>query len=138
MPNIKVKPLEWYMECDQEELEDQGYKEVGPEFVLIGRDGYYCQGDVVWFEYEGRGYLAYPSSTRKRAREYFCYDLTVNDEAILPQREVAAMREVLNTCRDAGVRRAITSRLQLHDDAQVLRETGRRARITRRRILGEF
>jgi hypothetical protein len=138
MPNIKVKPLEWYMECDQEELEDQGYKEVGPEFVLIGRDGYYCQGDVVWFEYEGRGYLAYPSSTRKRAREYFCYDLTVNDEAILPQREVAAMREVLNTCRDAGVRRPLMKRLQLHNEAMDLRDSGRRARITRLRILGEF
>lgn len=84
MPKLKVKPLEWYMQEDPEDLAEQGYTPLPADFELIGRDGYYCRGNDVWFEFEGVGYRAYPSSERHRAREYFCYTLTVNDEAILP------------------------------------------------------
>lgn len=136
MPKLKVKPLEWYMQEDPEDLAEQGYVSLPWDFKLIGRDGYYCRGLDVWFEFKGRGYWAYTLATKQKAREYFCYTLTVNDEAILPQREVTAMREVLKITRDSVVRRAIRNRLQLHEQAQDLRRTGREARLCRMRILG--
>ena len=136
MPKLKVRPLEWYMQEDPEDLAEQGYTPLPAEFELVGRDGYYCRGNDVWFEFEGVGYKAYPSSERNRARKYFCYTLEVNDEAILPQREAVAMRLVLATCRDAGVKKALQKRLRLHKDAVDLRRTGRNARLTRIRILG--
>lgn len=133
MPKLKVKPLEWYMQGDIEDLAEEGYVMIQPR---IGRDGYYCQGDDVWFEYDGRAYWAYPGATKQKARDYFLYTLTVNDEAILPRREVEAMRTVLNTCRDAGVKKAIRERLTLHEKAAQLRSTGRNARLGRIRIFG--
>lgn len=136
MPKLKVKPLEWYMEYDPEELAEEGYVPLPDDFELVGQDGYYCRGNDVWFEVDGVGYRAYPSSERRKAREYFCYDLKVNDEAILPEREAQAMKVVLNTCRDSGVRKAVNKRLRLHEDAKDLRDTGRRARLSRYRILG--
>lgn len=136
MPKLKVKPLEWYMNNDPEDLVDQGYEPIENSVALIGRDGYYCYGDTVWFEVGGVGYLAYPGTDRKRAREYFCYDLTVNDEAILPNREAEAMRAVLKTSRDSGVRKAINVRLRLHEQAVDLRNTARSARTTRIRKIG--
>jgi len=133
MPKLKVKPLEWYMQDDIEGLAEQGYVMIHPR---IGRDGYYCQGTDVWFEYDGRAYWAYPRSTKQKAKEYFCYTLTINDEAILPKREVEAMKVVLKTCRDSGVKKAIRERLNLHEQAVQLKSTGRRARLSRIQILG--
>lgn len=136
MPKLKVRPLEWYMQEEPEVLAEEGYEPLPAGFELVGRDGYYCRGNDVWFEFEGVGYRAYPRATKQRAREYFCYTLEVNDEAILPQREAVAMRLVLATCRDAGVKKALQKRLRLHEDAVDLRRTGRNARLTRIRILG--
>lgn len=136
MPKLKVKPLEWYMQEDPEDLAEQGYTPLPADFELIGRDGYYCRGNDVWFEFEGVGYRAYPSSEQNKAREYFCYTLTVNDEAILPQREAVAMRLVLKTCRDATVKKAIRERLNVHEQAVQLKYTGRNARLSRIKILG--
>ena len=102
----------------------------------IGRNGYYCLKNDVWFEYEGRAYWAYPRSTKEKAREYFCYTLSVNDEAILPNREVEAMKVVLKTCRDATVKKAIRERLNLHQQSVELKSTSRNARLSRNRILG--
>lgn len=136
MPTLKVRPLEWYMQEDPEDLAAQGYTELPAEFPLVERDGYYCCGNDVWFEYQGRGYRAYPRSQPGQARQYFCYTLKVNDEAILPDREVTAMRVVLNTCRDASVKKSIRERLNLHDQAVDLKSTGRRARLSRIQILG--
>lgn len=133
MPNLKVKPLEWYMQDDIEGLAEQGYVMIHPR---IGRDGYYCQGIDVWFEYDGRAYWAYPSLTKQKAKECFCYTLAVNDEAILPKREVEAMKVVLKTCRDAGVKKAIRKRLNLHEQAVNQKYTGRNAQLSRIRILG--
>lgn len=133
MPNLKVKPLEWYMQDDIEGLAEQGYVMIHPR---IGRDGYYCQGIDVWFEYDGRAYWAYPSLTKQKAKECFCYTLAVNDEAILPKREVEAMKLVLKTCRDAGVKKAIRKRLNLHEQAVNQKYTGRNAQLSRIRILG--
>lgn len=133
MPNLKVKPLEWYMQDDIEGLAEQGYVMIHPR---IGRDGYYCQGIDVWFEYDGRAYWAYPSLTKQKAKECFCYTLAVNDEAILPKREVEAMKVVLKTCRDAGVKKAIRKRLNLHEQALNQKYTGRNAQLSRIRILG--
>jgi hypothetical protein len=136
MPKLKVKPLEWYMENDPEELAEEGYTPLSKDFKLVGRDGYYCRGEYVWFEVGGVGYRAYPHAERGRARQYFCYDLTVNEESILPIREVEAMRTVLKTSRDSGVRKAIQACLRRHENALDLRETGRRAKMTRIKILG--
>lgn len=133
MPKLKVKPLEWYMQDDIEGLAEQGYVMIHPR---IGRDGYYCQGTDVWFEYDGRAYWAYPHSTKEKAKDYFCYTLKVNDEAILPKREVEAMKVVLKTCRDACVKKALYKRIRLHEEASQLRATGRDARLSRIRILG--
>ena len=136
MPKLKVKPLELYMENDPEELVEEGYLPLPAYFQLVGRDGYYCRGDFVWFEVDGVGYQAYPRAERGRAREYFCYDLEVNEESILPEREVHAMRTVLKTSRDSGVRKAIQDCLRRHENALDLRETGRRAKLIRIKILG--
>jgi hypothetical protein len=125
---LKVKNLEWYhKEYDHEELLEEGYTEVPATFKLVGRDGYYCFGNDVWFETNGRGYRAYRGNDK--AREYFVYDITVNDEAILPTREVAAMEQVLKTCRDADVKKALHKRLRLHEAAWQIRYSGRRASI---------
>ena len=137
MPTLKVKPLEWYMQEDAEGLAEQGYTQTHDTFPLIGRDGYYCCDDNVWFEVDGKGYDAYPRTCRAKAREYFCYSLTHNDEAILTSREENAMREVLKITRDAAVRRVITKRLQLHTESLSLRETVRQAMKVRLRVLGK-
>ncbi len=135
MPNLKVKELDWYMKRDLEEHQEEGYYTPLPEtFKLLGRDGYYCRGLDVWFEYNGVGYAAYPRETRQQARESFCYDLTVNDEAILPSREAEALRMVLKTSRDGTLKKAIRSKLYTHDSAVGLRETGRSARISATRL----
>ena len=131
---LKVKPLAWYMEeIDDEELHKQ-YVPVGADFALIGRNGHYCYGDNVWFEINGKGYFSYWNQTK--AREYFCYEFIVNDEAILPAREVTAMEQVLNTTRDAAVRKAILKRLRFHYESQQLRDVGRRASKFRISVIG--
>ena len=135
MPKLKVRPLEWYMRQEPENLLSDGYVPM-PESQLLGRDGYYCQAGRVWFEYEGRGYLAYPRAPAPRAVEYFCRPLTVNDEAILMPREVEAIQQVLKTTRDASVRKSLQACLQLHRDALGLRQCGRAATLARIRILG--
>lgn len=127
MANLKVKPLEWYMMGDQEELFLEGYVPVPDTFELVGRDGYYCYLDFVWFEYQGVGYFAFPGFTSQKAREHFCYTITVNDEAILLQKEAEAMQTVLKTTRDSAVKKAIRQRLQLHRTALELRECRRDA-----------
>jgi hypothetical protein len=135
MPKLKVKPLEWYMKKEAENLAKQGYTPLSSDFELIGRDGYYCRGNKVWFEFKGVGYWEYPESGRSNAREDFCYTLTVNDEAILPQREFVAMRQVLKTCRDAGVKKTIRERLYVHEQAVQLRSIRRASRLSRSRPL---
>lgn len=135
MPKLKVRPLEWYMQRDHEDLVETGYVPI-PRFLMIGRDGYYCYNNRVWFEYDSVGYLAYPQLTPERAAEYFCLTFTVNDEAILMPREVEAMRQVLKTTRDASVRKSLQARLRLHRDALSLRQCSRDARLARVRILG--
>lgn len=136
MPNLKVKPLEWHMEKEPEELAEEGYTPLPDYFKLVGRDGYYCRGDFVWFEVDGVGYQAYPRAERGMARKYFCYDFEVNEESILPTREVEAMRAVLKTSRDSSVRKAIQASLRRHEIALGSRETGRRAKLMRIKILG--
>lgn len=137
MPKLKVKPLEWYHQtCTPEELAEQGYYPLPEGFPKIGRDGYYCLGDDVWFEHGGAAYGAFPKQSRTRAREYFCYDLTVNDEAILTHREVTAMEELLRLSRDSGVKKALRKRLALHYSAVDRKQSIREARLARIHILG--
>lgn len=125
MPNLKVKPLEWYMSADPDELRDMGYTASDP---VIGRDGYYCRGNVVWFEVNGAAYPAYPEFSRRRARESFCYNLTVNDEAILTDREVLAIKDILAVTRDSAIRQVLRQRLNLHHDSKATRDSVRSAK----------
>jgi hypothetical protein len=125
MPNLKVKPLEWYMSADLDELRDMGYTASDP---VIGRDGYYCRGNVVWFEVDGAAYPAYPGFSRQRARESFCYNLTVNDEAILTDREVMAIKEILAVTRDSAIRQVLRKRLNLHHASKATRDSARSAK----------
>ena len=132
---LKVKPLEWYMEDkDAEDFAEEGYRSVADDFELVGRDGYYCRGNSVWFEVAGRGYIAYRNN--HKAREYFCYTFAVNDEAILPVREVEAMEQVLKTSRDSAVRKAISKRLNLHNASKERNNSIRRATMLRIKIIG--
>ena len=131
---LKVKPLAWYMEdMSPEELLKEEYKPVAADFTLVGRNGHYCYGNDVWFEVDGIGYYSYRNT--KKAREYFCYDLTVNDEASLPDREANAMEQILKTSRDAPVKKAIRNRLRLHHESLQLRDVGRRAAMFRISII---
>ena len=125
MPNLKVKPLEWYMSADPEELREMGYTASDP---VIGRDGYYCRGNVVWFEVDGSAYPAFPGFSRQRARESFCYNLTVNDEAILTDREVLAIKDILAVTRDSAIRQVLRKRLSLHNDSKATRDSVRSAK----------
>jgi hypothetical protein len=128
MPTLKVKQLEWYMKTSIHR-DDYGYVTIRPR---IGRDGYYCQDCEVWFEYSGLAFMV----TGEFARENFCYELTVNDEAILPSREVDAMRTVLKTSRDASIKKVIRARLTMHEHALQLRSVRRFARLSRIKIFG--
>jgi len=100
------------------------FSEVPKDFPLIGRDGYYCRGEDVWFEYQGRGYVF--GKTLKE-RSYFEYELVINDEAILMEREVRAMQTILKTTRDPNVRKVISKRLRMHEEAFELRDIRRGA-----------
>lgn len=111
-----------------------GYTQCVP---IVGRDGYFCQGNSVWFEYDGKAYTAYPTSNRSHARQYFCYDLDTNDGAILTQRELSAMQEILCITRDAGVRKVLRKRLALHNDAVSARESRRNIRRVMKRFAAD-
>lgn len=133
MANLKVKPLQfWMLDRTHEELLEE-YEEMPDNLIKVGRDGFYCFINTVWFEVDSKAYFAYRSTDK--AREYFCYDLTVNDEAILTKREEDAMVMLLKTCRDSAVRKVVSERLYLHRDAKELRDTGRRAQMTANRLL---
>jgi hypothetical protein len=121
MANLKVRSLQPVMIYGVEESE---FSEVPYDFPLIGRDGYYCRGEDVWFEYQGRGYLF---GKTLKARPYFEYELVINDEAILMEREVRAMETILKTSRDSNVRKAISERLRIHKEAFELRDIRRGA-----------
>ena len=122
MANLKVRSLEHVMIYGVEESE---FSEVPKDFPLIGRDGYYCRGEDVWFEYQGRGYLF---GKTLKARSYFEYELVINDEAILMEREVRAMETILKTTRDATVKKALWARLNLHREALDLRNIRRQGK----------
>lgn len=138
MANIKVKPLDWYMKKDHEDLLEDGYQEVPNDFILLNRDGYYfcakwkSHKDACWFEINGKGYFR----KNQRNRQYFCYSLEINDEAILSAREISAIKELLSVTRDSAVRKVLRSRLQRHEQAVSSRSCGRDSRLARIRILG--
>jgi hypothetical protein len=119
MANLKVRSL---MNGMIDGIEESEFSEVPYDFPLIGRNGYYCRGEDVWFEYQGRGYLF---GKTFKAKPYFQYDLVVNDEAILMEREARAMETILKTSRDSNVRKAISARLRIHEEASELRDIRR-------------
>ena len=92
MPKLKVKQLESSMIYLIDFPDEQPFEKPDPvpeNFPLIGRDGFYCRGEDVWWEYKGKGYLY---GRTLKCRPDFVYDLTVNDEAILMKREANAMK----------------------------------------------
>lgn len=119
MANLKVRSLQHGMIYGVEESE---FSEVPYDFPLIGRDGYYCRGEDVWFEYQGRGYMY---GKTLKARPDFQYGLVVNDEAVLMEREVRAMKTILKTSRDSNVRKVIYDRLRIHNESSELRDIRR-------------
>lgn len=125
MPKLKVKQLESPMICLIDFPDEQPFEKPDPvpeNFTLIGRDGFYCRGEDVWWEYKGKGYLY---GRTLKCRPDFVYDLTVNDEAILMKREANAMKTILKTTRDATVRKTVSKRLRLHEEAVYLRNIKR-------------
>lgn len=130
MPKLKVLQLHWYMKrmIDYPDQQPHEKPEPVPEnFPLVGRDGFYCRGEDVWWEYRGKGYL-YGRTLKDRA--VFDHKLAVNDDAILMQCEAAAMRTILKTTRDAAVKKAVGARLQLHGEALYLRNLRRNAALS--------
>ena len=126
--NLKVRQLEFAMLDLIDDPDDQPFDRPTPVpegFGLIGRDGFYCYGEQVWWEYKGKGYL-YGRSLN--CRPDFEYCLRVNDEAILIPREAKAMKEILKISRDANVRKALSARLRLHEEAYELRRIRRDVR----------
>ena len=121
MACIKVLSLSSTMKCMVEESEP-GLTKVPDGFPLVGRDGYYCRGEDVWFEYQGCGYLYHRTL---KARPDFDYTLRVNDEAILMDREVLAMKTILKTTRSASIKKTLRERLNLHNEALCLRNIRR-------------
>lgn len=113
MANLKVRPLEWYMKQPFEDLIESGY--VLHPIKLIGRDGYYCFKNDVWFEYQGRGYVAYPNLTRDRAKEQFLYPLMeCNDELIFNKRELDAITTLINVTKKSSMKKFLQKRLSKH------------------------
>lgn len=125
MPKLKVKQLKSPMIYLIDFPDEQPFEKPDPvpeNFPLIGRDGFYCRGEDVWWEYKGKGYLY---GRTLKCRPDFVYDLTVNDEAILMKREANAMKIILKTTRDATVRKTVSKRLRLHEEAVYLRNIKR-------------
>lgn len=125
MPKLKVLQLHGFMKIMIDNPEKHPHEKPVPvpeNFPLVGRDGFYCRGEDVWWEYRGKGYL-YGRTLKDRA--IFDHKLAVNDDAILMQCEAAAMKTILKTTRDAAVKKAVGARLQLHGEALYLRNLRR-------------
>lgn len=125
MPKLKVLQLHWSMKTMVDYPDEQPHEKPDPvpeNFPLVGRDGFYCRGEDVWWEYQGKGYL-YSRTLKERA--VFDHKLAVNDDAILMQCEAAAMKTILKTTRDAAVKKALGARLRLHNDAVWFRQLRR-------------
>ena len=125
MPKLKVLQLHGFMKTmidDPDKLPHEKPVPVPENFPLVGRDGFYCRGEDVWWEYRGKGYL-YGRTLKDRA--IFDHKLAVNDDAILMQCEADAMKTILKTTRDAAVKKAVGARLQLHFQALDLRNLRR-------------
>lgn len=127
---LKVLPLDaWMSYCDEEELRDMAYTEVSPRF---NRDGQYFMRDTKtwWFEVNGKAY----TSERDRSGKHFLYQVKLDFQNILSRREVKAMRTVLATTRDPLVRKALKSRLHIHEETRLIRECGRDSRLSMARF----
>lgn len=125
MSKLKVLQLHRFMKSIIDNPHKHPHEKPVPvpeNFSLVGRDGFYCRGEDVWWEYRGKGYL-YGHTLKERA--VFTYKLAVNDDAILMQCEAAAMKTILKTTRDAAVKKAVGARLQLHLQALDLRNLRR-------------
>lgn len=137
MSTLKVLPLDFWMNPNSFFWDESEYEKVPESFELIGRNGFYCRDGQAWFEVDGIGYLFTISNSIEKGVSHFKYCLRMNDELILPDREVNAMTEILKVSRDAAVKKAISKRLGEHIVAYQLRQTRRNARMTRIRLIGK-
>lgn len=137
MATLKVLPLNFWMKPDSVFWDEDEYEKVPESLQLIGRDGFYCRDGKAWFEVGGVGYLYTTFNSIEKGVSYFKNSLRMNDELILPDREVQAMTEILKISRDATVKKAIAKRLRDHNNAYSLRATKRNARMTRIKLIGK-
>lgn len=134
MTRFKVLPLNKWMEWSGHgEILEMGYRDVTLYEELFNRDGQYYDRKlkIWWFEVDGRAY------TRPGAETQFLYGLSVMGYEILPKRELDGIIAVLNITRCPAVKLALNRRLSQHQYASSLHYTGRRAALTRIRILGK-
>jgi hypothetical protein len=126
MPKLKVLSLEYYMR--EEELSLECGVPVPDDFPLLGRDGYYCRGEDVWWESGGRGFKPKEYPGDASARSQFLYQLEHNLEAILSQREVEALETLVKVSRDGVFLKAAKQKLLKHQESVSIRETRRQTR----------
>ena len=137
MATLKVLPLDFWMNPNSFFWDEDEYEKVPESFNLIGRDGFYCRDGQAWFEVGGIGYLFTISNSVEKGVSHFKYSLRINDELILPEREVKAMTEILKISRDAAVKKAISKRLRDHNYAYSSRALYRNGRKTRIKLIGK-
>jgi hypothetical protein len=126
MPKLKVLSLEYYMR--EEDLSLECGVPVPDDFPLLGRDGYYCRGEDVWWESGGRGFKPKEYPGGASARSNFLHQLEHDLEAILSQKEVEALKTLVKLSRDGVFLKAAKQKLLRHSISASTRETGRRTR----------
>lgn len=122
MANIKVLPLKPWMK--KALGNDRAFLCAPIGLLKTGRDGCYCQRNLVWFEYNGNSYV-YSDWESSYHRRYFEHKLLVNDDAILSQKEYESMSYILKVSRDHQVKKILQKRLLLHSEAVDLRKKRR-------------
>lgn len=125
MGNIKVLPADLWMTLyyDDHPTMDR-YVEVKPVFY---RDGQYVEDNVWWFEVDGRAWMANTTEQNQIEVDNFKFRLRASAENILSQREVDALKKVIDTTRRGHLKKYARQQLAQHEDAANLRDASRRS-----------
>jgi len=121
MAKVKVLQTEFWM--------IDGYRDdcnIQEETPVFNRDGQYLMGGVWWFEIDGKAFTYDTPESRKRAVEQFKHQLSINDEVILGDRELAAIDTILRLSRNPAIKAEARKLWFKHDQAVGLRQTRRR------------
>ena len=123
MGRVKVLPTEFWMaeryrdDCDVQEIEP-----------VYNQDNQYLFNGRWWFEIEGKAFTYDTEQGRKKGAEQFLYQLSVTDEAILNERELASITTIMRVSRNPVLKREALALLTKHDQAVSLREVRRTVR----------